>query len=208
MIDYYFDETTPQGRLITYLSKRTPLSNEFVLGIKPMLEDERLKTDLECPKEKGISQTAYWIDEGFGYSYEVVEDKIGRKSDRIVGIYPAGTIMLDEHGFFNGAVSHLNYAVKKNSLIIPFSTVDFGELAKKAPETAILATRVVAENKKFEQDRSRLLRMHKSGRRDAMIAFFGRVIEEVFTFKELGGYLCMTDQYYSREKNKTLRRRG
>lgn len=208
MNHYYFDERKPAGRLLIYLSNRAKLSEQFLETIFPMLEDSKLKSNFECPKENGISKTAIWIDEGFGCCYELVADENGVRSPVIVGIYPAGTIMLDEHGFFNGAVSNLNYVVKKRSVFIPFSTVDFQELATKAPEAATLAINVVAENKRYEQDRSGLLRMDKWERRDAMIDFFGRKIEGVFNFKELASYLDMTEQYYSKLKNESLKRKG
>ncbi len=204
----YLDESRPIGRLLIYLSLRGKLSDQFLVTIFPMLEDTTLKTDLFCPKENGISKTAYWIDEGFGYCYEVEEDENGLRSNVITGIFPRQTIMLDEHGFFNAAASNLQYAIKRRSVVIPFSTKDFEALALKAPEAAILAASVVAENMNFAQDRSRLLRREKSERRDAMIAFFGKEIEDVFTFKELAGYLDMTEQYYSKLKKESLMRKG
>ncbi|TKC06945.1 cyclic nucleotide-binding domain-containing protein [Pedobacter frigoris] len=204
----HLDESRPVGRLIIYLSQRAKLSEQFLITIFPMLGESKQKTDFECQKEEGVSKVAYWIDEGFGYCYEIVADENGTKSNVIIGIYPKGTIMLDEHGFFNGAASDLHYAVKRESVFIPFSTKDFEALATRAPEAAILAINVVAENKSFAQDRSQLLRMDKLERRDAMLAFFGREIEEAFTFKELAGYLDMTEQYYSKLKKESLMRKG
>ncbi|MEJ2884356.1 hypothetical protein [Pedobacter sp. GR22-6] len=208
MNHHYFDEGKPAGRLLIYLSNRAKLSDQFLETIYPMLEDSKRKSNFECPKEEGVSKTAIWIDEGFGCCYELVADENGVRSPVIVGIYPAGTIMLDEHGFFNGAVSNLHYVVKKRSVFIPFSTVDFQELAMKAPEAATLAINVVAENKRYEQERSWLLRMDKWERRDAMIAFFGRKIEEIFSFKELASYLDMTEQYYGKMKKESLMKKG
>lgn len=186
--------------LLNYLSSFNALTDNFYRGILPMLKGTPVEKTLSVGKPGECPQTAYWIDSGYARFYRLEKQKNGSTKDVTFRFFKPGEIMLVSECFFNGAVTDHYAEIYPGSVVVPFMSTSFYQLALVAPEAESLANKILAIDGRESKIRDELTVLKHKYRYEAFIKNFSEAIMLFCDAQDAATYLHMTPEYLSRSR--------
>jgi hypothetical protein len=199
-------KTVAVKNLVTYLGQHLTLSNTFYDTIAPMLGGNAIESIFCVVKAGRICTVAYWIDQGYSRSFQLVKDEEDLWKDVTIDFCGPKKIMLVSDGFFNNQVSKYHVEIVKGSVIVPFSRECFDVLKLTAPEAEALANNILALEKSESLEKIEMMKMKPRDRYHEFLRIFGNEIVHFFAVKHVASYLGMQPSYLSRLRSEIKRK--
>jgi CRP-like cAMP-binding protein len=193
--------------LLNYLNGQGNLSDEFNIVIGPMLKDDCLAAKLLVAEPGNVCQTAYWIEKGYARFYMKCRDEEGVEIEETIDFCGPGKILVISECFFRDEPCQYYVEIAKDSVIVPFSRVNFEILKLTAPEAEALANNILSSINTERIWKMKILKMKPRQRYAEFLKAYGMEIMQYFKVKQVASYLNMCPKYLSRVRG-GIKRRG